>query len=196
MLQSISFPPGTISSKLSSKKLKRPPSPKDWMHQTYLQMIQDVSYATSHYYESKDNGNQLLFGGPNKVGPCTETPKEVVKTQTLIQYDSDSSDDNFNTFSTTSTDCNRRNNIYNLYRAQPVGEEDAASIIRVATPDNSSVDQKSVVNSLNSNSSSSNTNKEDAKQHGRKKKFKLFKNMVTKMRVTAENPFWVIDRHF
>lgn len=67
---SIRFPPGTVSSKLSSRMLKKPPSPKDWMHQTYMEMIQDVSYATGHYYESTENGNGLLHGA-NKVYPET-----------------------------------------------------------------------------------------------------------------------------
>jgi hypothetical protein len=60
MYNSIQFPPGTVSSKLSSKLLKKPPSPIDWVHQSYMEMIQDVSYTTSHYYESKDNGSSIM----------------------------------------------------------------------------------------------------------------------------------------
>lgn len=60
MYNPIQFPPGTVSSKLSSKLLKKPPSPIDWVHQSYMEMIQDVSYTTSHYYESKDNGSSIL----------------------------------------------------------------------------------------------------------------------------------------
>lgn len=60
MYNSIQFPPGTVSSKLSSKLLKKPPSPIDWVHQSYMEMIQDVSYTTSHYYESQDNGSSIL----------------------------------------------------------------------------------------------------------------------------------------
>ncbi|GAN06319.1 hypothetical protein MAM1_0119c05800 [Mucor ambiguus] len=60
MNNSIQFPPGTVSSKLSSKLLKKPPSPIDWVHQSYMEMIQDVSYTTSHYYESSENGSGIL----------------------------------------------------------------------------------------------------------------------------------------
>ncbi|CAO3614057.1 unnamed protein product [Mucor fragilis] len=60
MNNSIQFPPGTVSSKLSSKLLKKPPSPIDWVHQSYMEMIQDVSYTTSHYYESNENGSGIL----------------------------------------------------------------------------------------------------------------------------------------
>ncbi|KAK4520038.1 uncharacterized protein ATC70_008166 [Mucor velutinosus] len=56
----IQFPPNTVSSKLSSKLLKKPPSPIDWVHQSYMEMIQDVSYTTSHYYESNENGSGIL----------------------------------------------------------------------------------------------------------------------------------------
>ncbi|CEP14348.1 hypothetical protein [Parasitella parasitica] len=54
MYNSIHFPLSTISSKLSSKLLKKPPSPIDWMHQSYMELIQDMSFVTIHYYESKD----------------------------------------------------------------------------------------------------------------------------------------------
>ncbi|KAL9551386.1 hypothetical protein PS6_005029 [Mucor atramentarius] len=60
MNNSIQFPPSTVSSKLSSKLLKKPPSPIDWVHQSYMEMIQDVSYTTSHYYESTENGYSIL----------------------------------------------------------------------------------------------------------------------------------------
>ncbi|CEP14343.1 hypothetical protein [Parasitella parasitica] len=60
MYNSIHFPPSTISSKLSSKLLKKPPSPTDWMHQSYMELIQDMSFVTIHYYESKDNGSNIL----------------------------------------------------------------------------------------------------------------------------------------
>lgn len=61
-ISSIKFPPGTITPKLSRKFLKQTPSHNDWMHQTYTQMIQDVHYATTHYYETKGNGTGSMLG--------------------------------------------------------------------------------------------------------------------------------------
>ncbi|GAA5815361.1 hypothetical protein MFLAVUS_008868 [Mucor flavus] len=150
---SIRFPPGTVTSKLSSKMLKQPPCPKDWMHQTYMQMVQDVSYVTSHYYESPENGTSLL--GPNKaisnskpskllsetgchsaIIESTGLSRPIKNSSPLSQFefhnDSDNSerygsdeeamnDDEVDlcyTATTSSTDCNRKNNIYRLYKEQ------------------------------------------------------------------------------
>lgn len=262
----MNFPPGTISSKLSSKKLRKPPSPKDWMHQTYLQMIQDVSYVTSHYYESTENGNHLLFGNkvchdnnethcPKKNAtlhetvsnlPPTPPPKDCYSSPPVIAkgkekelpelqsgeddgYDEEDDDDSqseyYNSFTTSSTDCNRKNNIYRFYREQqslqadPIMEE--SSVIRVATPYSNRSNNNVSRNSSSSNddagsySSSISISSSELGQdrqrsddcastvtqspHGhksKKKKFKLLKNMMTKMKMAAEKPFWAIDSHF
>ncbi|KAI7901866.1 uncharacterized protein BX663DRAFT_487149 [Cokeromyces recurvatus] len=55
----IDFPPSTLSSKLSSKLLKKPPSPVDWIQQSYMEMIQDASFATGYHHESLMNKNSL-----------------------------------------------------------------------------------------------------------------------------------------
>jgi hypothetical protein len=146
-MSSIHFPPGTISSKLSSRMSKKPPSPKDWMHQTYMQMIQDVSYATNHYYESTENGNSLLHG-TNKVCPDQQQPEtqycykksatvddddRISNNSSPLPYTSrkgkerddsesysseDEESEDCNTYTTASTDYNRKNNIFRFYREQ------------------------------------------------------------------------------
>ncbi|CAO3624357.1 unnamed protein product [Mucor hiemalis] len=251
----MNFPPGTFTSKLSSKKLKKPPSPKDWMHQTYLQMIQDVSYVTSHYYESTENGNHLLFGNKNcqdrnetpspkknatvhdtKVDtPPTPPPKDCylvpakgkekeipeIQSSEDDEYDEEDEDDSqcYNSFTTSSTDCNRKNNIYRFYREQqslqtdPIMEE--SSVIRVATPYSSGSNCNISTISNNESYSTSISGQSELGQDqqlsddcastvtqlqherkSKKKKFKLLKNMMTKMKMAAEKPFWAIDSHF
>lgn len=248
---SVRFPPGTITSKLSSKMLKQPPSSKDWMHQTYMQMIQDVSYVTSHYYESPENGTSLLSSGINKaisnskpprlsetdchsvIVETTRIDRPIKNSSPLSQYEfhNDSDGDNNSeqyssdeealneddddeadlcyTTTTSSTDCNRKNNIYRLYKEQqslqkPFDEE-LKTTIPIAQRSNScqmaDYDVPYLSNTSNSadDSTSSHvtqdTNVKKNKQQPNKK-FKKFKRMMTKMRMAAENPFWAIDNRF
>ncbi|KAL0141098.1 hypothetical protein V8B55DRAFT_1513073 [Mucor lusitanicus] len=92
MNNSIQFPPGTVSSKLSSKLLKKPPSPIDWVHQSYMEMIQDVSYTTSHYYESKENGSGILEAS---VPESARKQQLADKTYDLNSSSSSSSDQEY-----------------------------------------------------------------------------------------------------
>ncbi|KAG2204563.1 hypothetical protein INT47_012622 [Mucor saturninus] len=190
MTSSIQFPPGTITSKLSSKMLKNTPISNDWMHQTYMQMVQDVSYATSHYYESNENGTGLLINvsEPNREANSStletiikNSPPKKSSPLSMYEYHDDSStedDDECQTYTTSSTDQNRRNNIYRLYREQqnidkPIEEE--ITIVKLAECDSQEV-------SPNVTQTTS--------------KYKKFKRIMTKMRMAAEKPFWAIDSHF
>lgn len=201
-MASIHFPPGTFTSKLSSQKLKNAPNSNDWMHQTYMEMVQDVSYATSHYYESNENGTGLLI---NVSEPNTEAPRSSVtmdailnspkKSSPLSMYefhdtnssileDNDSiTEDECQTYTTSSTDDNRRNNIYRLYREQqnidrPIEEEEITTPIQTITEcDSHPLEITTIVVTQTS-------------------KYKKFKRIMTKMRMAAERPFWAIDSHF
>ncbi|KAI8647177.1 hypothetical protein BD408DRAFT_408719, partial [Parasitella parasitica] len=96
MYNSIQFPPSTISSKLSSKLLKKPPSPIDWMHQSYMELIQDISYNTTHYYEIKENGSSILEAS------APESRKNATQQQETLY--SDSSMNNQRSSHTATTD--------------------------------------------------------------------------------------------
>lgn len=89
MNNSIQFPPSTVSSKLSSKLLKKPPSPIDWVHQSYMEMIQDVSYTTSHYYEPTENGSSVLEAS------VPESTTQQPQTETLDLNSRSSSDQQY-----------------------------------------------------------------------------------------------------
>lgn len=233
---SIRFPPGTISSKLDSKLLKKPPSPIDWIHQSYLEMIQDVSYDTSHYYESLKGRTEPIKPGSTVVidlgkiqssstlhhqqlgVEATKTPsiqEEEKDTRSKENYDDDDDSEYCNTNTTTSTDYNRKNNIYRYYREQqnidrPFDDDEPVfptTTLRIMTPYSSSSIAPSMIeeshnlnlNSSNSSKSSVVTGEEDIKlpnQQPYKKKFKMIGNLITKMRITAEKPFWSIDNHF
>lgn len=219
---SIRFPPGTITSKLSSKLLKKPPSPKDWMHQTYMQMVQDVSYATSHYYESNKNGTGLLINAPESNTQAVTSEAQSATLDTImnlpnkssplslyVHHNNDSDEDSNNdeddqssfchTYTTSSTDCNRKNNIYRFYKEQqslerPIEEE---GIIKIVTPYNSNCNQEcdSQTSFVDSTSSALNVIvTQDIVQQN--KRFKKFKRIMTKMRMAAEKPFWAIDSRF
>lgn len=190
MTSSIQFPPGTITSKLSSKMLKNVPESNDWMHQTYMEMVQDVSYATSHYYESNENGTGLLINvsEPNRESPIVikhnnHSPLKKSSPLSMYEYHDDSStedDDECQTYTTSSTDQNRRNNIYRLYREQqnidkPIEEE--ITIVKLTECDSQEQVSPNVTQITTS-------------------KYKKFKRIMTKMRMAAEKPFWAIDSHF
>ncbi|KAI9364641.1 hypothetical protein BD770DRAFT_469082 [Pilaira anomala] len=147
---SIRFPPGTISSKLSNNKMmmKQPAAATDWVHQTYMEMIQDVSYATSHYYESKKNiANMMDCSSLVKDNLHTNKKPDEIRTKvetgtrnhcsplSIHEYhisdnNSSNNDDEevieedddesifCQTITTSSTDCNRKNNIYRFYKEQ------------------------------------------------------------------------------
>ncbi|KAI8087257.1 hypothetical protein BDF21DRAFT_396940 [Thamnidium elegans] len=249
---SIRFPPGTITSKLSSKMLKQPPCSKDWMHQTYMQMIQDVSYVTSHYYESPENGTSLLGSEANKVisnskpsrllsetdyhsaivESTTRMNRSIKNCSPLSQFefhndsDEDHSSERYSsddeepmnddddevdlcyTATTSSTDCNRKNNIYRLYREQqslqkPFDEELETTIPIVQRSNSCRIAEYNapyLSNTSTSGDSISSCVTQDTKAKKNKqqpnKKFTKFKRMMTKMRMAAENPFWAIDNRF
>ncbi|KAI8380684.1 hypothetical protein BD560DRAFT_386837 [Blakeslea trispora] len=86
---SIRFPPATVSSKLSTKMLRKVSEPVDWIQQYHLEIIQDVPYSPSDQHSlSKDS-------------------------ESLHSIESEC-----HTITTTSTDGNRKNNIYQFYRQQ------------------------------------------------------------------------------
>ncbi|GAA5800371.1 hypothetical protein EDC94DRAFT_654005 [Helicostylum pulchrum] len=238
---SIRFPPGTITSKLSSKMLRQPPCSKDWMHQTYMQMIQDVSYVTSHYYESPENGTSLL--GANKaisnskpsrllyetschsaIVESSRLNRPIKNSSPLSQFEFHNDSDNSERYSsdeeamnddddevdlcytatTSSTDCNRKNNVYRLYKEQqglqkPFDEE-LETTIPIVQRSNSCRIAECNVTYLSSSSGDSSGVTQDTKAKKNKqqpnKKFTKLKRMMTKMRMAAENPFWAIDSRF
>jgi hypothetical protein len=44
---------GTFIPKFDGKFFQKPPSPIDWIQQSYIELIEDTSLTTMNYYESK-----------------------------------------------------------------------------------------------------------------------------------------------
>jgi hypothetical protein len=217
---SIRFPPGTVSSKLGSKLLKKPPSPIDWIHQSYLEMIQDVSYDTIHYYETpktrsaptitesfKPNATVVVDLSkirPSNMLPPTKEEEEEEEEYIGSKEDDDDTDSEYcNTNTTTSTDYNRKNNIYRYYKEQqsidrPFDDDEPVfptTTLRIVTPYSSSITTPSMNEEQTLHSNSSVMTPEDT-QVPSPQRYKKLRGLIRKMRLTAEKPFTSIDNHF
>ncbi|KAI9487082.1 MAG: hypothetical protein EXX96DRAFT_551747 [Benjaminiella poitrasii] len=280
----INFPACNNTSKLSSNLLKKPPTPVNWIQQTYMEMIQDVSYVTECYHKSSgscpslsvnikrvsSNSRYVQNKAANNVLVINNRQQQEIQNhETRIKhtassiytndstslslyqqqrYDSnhennknanldtkefeafnmkDDNEDNsevFNTITTSSTECNRKYNIFTIYREhqkkleQPTGY-DEAPIIKIVESCNNKYDNFRSVDGYYTNNTTTSDSKIESRivdkvnhlgcvsQTGklgianqtskkRKKRLKAFNDLAFKMRMTVEKRFWFIENIF
>ncbi|KAI8072158.1 uncharacterized protein B0P05DRAFT_549110 [Gilbertella persicaria] len=181
---SIRFPPVTVSSKLSSKMLRKTPTSTDWIQQSYIEMIQDISYVPCHYFISSEkqvaiDETRATLDVCGAQLPVPDDKYDSCLEKSSIMSDEDDSD--YNTITTTSTDYNRRNNMYRYYKEQElirsIDEEVHSSSLRHIVP----------VNILDI---------KEQQTKPKKNRLQVVKKLIKKMRITAEKPFMTIDNHF
>lgn len=188
---SIQFP--SNSSKLQSSSLKKPPKPIDWIQQSYIEMIEDVSFSSPVTTPTIQEPNKTITIHLNEQKAYTHFSTIHEEEDNCCDHDSGkllvTEDDDISecgyTYTTSSTDYNRKNNVFQFYKEQqqlnkvcPIDEElttfhphPQEEEVRIIQP------------------------AETKKKY--KTKFKMIGRLITeKMKLTAEKPFWSIDNRF
>lgn len=146
--------------------IKRLRKPSCWKQKYYIDMIEDILCP---YYESTKS---LEI---NRVQPLDPPPTIAIEQEQAatrsIQNDSpaDNGSGYCNTFSTSSTDYNRAINVLRFYKEHQQ-QQQQQNTTATTVPDTGDKPVK-------------------------RKKFR-FCSLFKKMRLTAEKPFWSIDRYF
>jgi hypothetical protein len=195
---SIRRAPGSFTPQLRNRHLKKPPSPIDWVEQSYIELIQDVSIMTMNYYETRINQNASLHDAAStshhdETLSILQSLHDGIETLDCPSVDGDDDDDDYTTASSV---YDLRRDLYQFYRDQtneePISKMSELSLITTESAGYISPDDVSII--------TTDINVQCIQRKGQyvpaQRKKKIFSRMIERMKLAAEKPFWSIESHF